>query len=44
MEFMKSPMNWSKDVWYIQFTFDISTIEKYSTDPRVATLGLKVKG
>jgi hypothetical protein len=37
MESMKRPRNWSSEVWYIQLTSDVSTIEKYSTEPRSAT-------
>lgn len=34
---MKISKNWSSDVWYMTFTSDSSTTEKYSTEPLVAT-------
>ena len=37
MDSIKSTRNWVREVWYIQLTPLISTIEKYSTEPRVAT-------
>ena len=33
----KRPKNWTRDVWYIGFTIDISTMRKYTIDPRMAT-------
>ena len=37
MERSNTPRNCCSDVWYMMFTRDISTIKKYSTEPREAT-------
>ena len=37
MEREKIPRNCLRDVWYMTFTMDISTIRKYRILPRVAT-------
>ena len=37
MESKNQPRNCASEVWYIQLTSAMSTITKYSTDPRVAT-------
>lgn len=34
---IKISRNWSSEVWYMTFTSDNSTTEKYRTDPLVAT-------
>ena len=34
---MNSPKNWANEVWYMGFTAETSTIEKYKQEPRVAT-------
>jgi hypothetical protein len=37
MDWSKMPRNCLRAVWYMMFTIDISTMRKYSTEPRVAT-------
>ena len=37
MEMSKRPRNCRREVWYITFTMDISTMRKYRMDPRAAT-------
>ena len=37
MEMSKTPRNCRREVWYITFTMDISTMRKYRMDPRAAT-------